>query len=321
MTTQSNTTPIRQPATASAGVAECSGRELSYDAFLHEFVAQNKPVVVHDAVPQWPALHKWTPAYFRGRFASKMVNIERWKQLSFADFIDQAEASTLEKPGPYMYRLFLHEHLPEVLPDLAPQSAYSFPRRYASPMMPARWRRPDGYQKLLFGGVGGRFPVTHFDADNAHATVTEIYGDKEFILFPPGDSPFMYASPLQPNFSLVKDPLNPDLVGFPLFAKATRYRTVLRPGDMVFVPCGWWHTARALSMSISVGMNILDRSNWNGFVSEVSRGPASPRSNARKIYLTGLGHALSAMERVQESLPSVAAALAIHRASRGQRLR
>lgn len=313
MTTFNDTAASHQTATASVLVSECNSRDLPYDDFLREFVARGKPVVVHDAISQWPALHKWTPAYFRSRFASKMVNIERWKQLTFADFIDQAEASTLDKPGPYMYRLFLHEHLPEVLPDVAPQCVYSFPRRYASPLMPARWKRPDGYQKLLFGGIGGHFPVTHFDADNAHATVAEVYGDKEFVLFPPSDSPYMYASPLQRNFSMVKDPLNPDLVHFPLFAKATRYRTVLRPGDMVFVPCGWWHTARALSMSISVGMNILDRSNWSGFVSEVCGSPTSPRSTARKIYLTGLGHALGASEVLQEKLPAVARALALPR--------
>ena len=292
-------------------VDERHSDDLPYDVFLRDYVRRGKPVVVQDAIADWPALAKWTPAYFRERFARKMVNVGYGDRLSFADFIDQAEASTVDKPGPYMYRLFLHEHLPEVLPDLSPQCSYSFPRRYASPLMPEYWRRPDGYQKLLIGGAGGRFPVTHFDSENAHATITEIYGDKEFILFPPSESPYMYPSPRQPNHSLISDPLKGDPARFPLFAKAKPYRTILRPGYMVFVPCGWWHTARALNMSISVGMNILDRSNWKGFVSDVSRSPSPGKAIAKKFYLTSLGHFLASAELLQERVPSLARLLAL----------
>jgi hypothetical protein len=81
---------------------------------------------------------------------------------------------------------------------------------------------------------------------------------------------------------------------------------------MVFVPCHWWHTARALSPSISVGMNILDRSNWAGFISEVFRPTARSLRPAKVInwmYWSALGHLLSALERAQDRYPAVARAL------------
>ncbi len=310
-----NETRVRAPA-ASRPIEERAAADLGYDAFVRDYVHGNRPVVVRNAAAAWPAIRTWTPDYFKTRFGSKMVQVSYDEKMSFTDFIDSVIASTHEKPGPYMYRLFLHEQLPEVLPDLAPQNPYAFPRRYASPLMMEYWRRPDGYLKLLIGGVGGRFPVMHFDGENAHATVTEIYGDKEFLVYAPSDTPYLYPSPERSNHSLVEDPQNQDLERFPLLAKATQYRAVLKPGDMVFVPCGWWHTARALSPSISVGMNILDRSNWDGFVSEVCgplERPIGPRKVAKRAYLRGLGHVLSVLERAQERFPSAAKSLVLPR--------
>ncbi len=288
---------------------------LPYDDFVRDYVRMNRPVVVRGAAADWPALKKWTPQYFKENFPDKPVQVSYRENIPFAEFIDRVEASTVEKPGPYMYRLFLHENLPEVLKDLYPQNPYAFPRRLASPLMLEYWRRPDGYLKLLIGGVGGGFPVLHFDTENAHATVTEIYGDKEFILFAPEDGPCLYPSPLQANHSRIKDPTSPDLTEFPLAARATCHRVMLHPGDMVFVPCGWWHTARVVTPSISVGMNLLDRSNWDGFVDEVCPKPVPlrPKAMLKSAYFGFLRYAFGLLEGLQTYAPGLARALVFPR--------
>jgi hypothetical protein len=287
--------------------------DLPYGDFVRDYMGKNRPVVVRNATAAWPAFRHWTPEFFKTRFGSKKVQISYDQAMPFGEFIDAVLASTEERPGPYMYRLFIHEHLPEILADLSPQNPYAFPRRYASPLMRTDWRRPDGYLKLLIGGVGGRFPVMHFDGENAHATVTEIYGDKEFLVYPPSDGQYLYPNPKLPNKSLIADPQHLDPDRFPLQAKATQYRAVLRPGDMVFVPCHWWHTARALSPSISVGMNIMDSSNWDGFLAELSR-PTDPlRRVLNSTYWTGVGHLLSMLEHVQDRHPSLARSLLLPR--------
>jgi len=296
----------------SRSIEERQAQDLPYDVFWRDYVQGKRPLIVRGAVSDWPALSKWTPEYFKRQFPSKMVQVSYNEQMNFSDFIDGVLASTDDAPGPYMYRLFVHEHLPEVLADLSPPNAYAFPRRYASPLMMEYWRRPDGYLKLLIGGVGGRFPVMHFDGEDAHATITEIYGDKEFIVYAPEDTPYLYASPKRANHSLVDDPRNQDLHSFPLLSKATQYRGILRPGDMVFVPCRWWHTARALSPSISVGMNTLDGSNWKGFVSDIC-GPLSlrPRQLLKRMYFEALGPLLSLLEGMQRKFPRAARQLMI----------
>ena len=283
--------------------------DLPYEAFLREYMVPRRPVHLRGAVASWPALAKWTPEYFKTRFATKQVAVSYKDRMPFAEFVDQVLASTVEKPGPYMFRLFLHEELPEVLPDLIPQNPYAFPGRYASPLMFEYYRRPDGYLKLLFGGIGGSFPVMHFDGDESHAAITEIYGDKEFLLYSPDDTPYLYPSPTRANHSLVDDPYEQDLARFPLLTKATQYRAYLKPGDTIFVPAGWWHSARAATTSISVCQNMVFAPDWNEFVHLTTGDSPSLKTRGKKAYLAAAGAVMSAMETVQRRFPRAAKAL------------
>jgi hypothetical protein len=154
----------------------------------------------------------------------------------------------------------------------------------------------------------------HFDGENAHATVTEIYGDKEMVMYPPSDGAYLYPDPKVPNKSQIADPHTIDVERFPLQAKATQHRGIIGPGDMVFIPSKWWHTARALSPSISVGMNILDESNWSGFVEDITRPvarPLKPSPVLNRIYWKGLGPLLSTLEQVQRRFPRLASSLRV----------
>ncbi|HEY0987413.1 MAG TPA: cupin-like domain-containing protein [Kofleriaceae bacterium] len=44
----------------------------------------------------------------------------------------------------------------------------------------------------------------------------------------------------------------PDLARHPRFADARVYDVTLAPGELLFVPVGWWHQVRALDPSITV---------------------------------------------------------------------
>jgi hypothetical protein len=140
----------------------------------------------------------------------------------------------------------------------------------------------------------------HFDTENMHAAITEIYGDKAFVMFPPEDTVNLYPREDIPNKTAIKDIDDVDLEKFPRFANATRYETILHPGDMVFVPSKWWHTARVVTTSISICQNMLDGSNWRGFVEEVCApgfGIPEWKRQAKRAYLTALGWMLALIER------------------------
>ena len=230
--------------------------------------------------------------------------------MPFDEFIDAVEASSDDKPGPYMFRCFVQETLPELLPEVMPKNQFIFSRRHASRLIPAKWYRPDGYLKLLIGGCGTKFPVIHFDGENAHAFITQIYGEKEFVVFSPDDSPYMYRTEFL-NQSAVDDPVHQDRVRFPLLAKATPYRTLLEPGDTIFVPSHWWHSARTVTPCISVCTNMLDSSNWDGFVAEVA---GSRRETPMRWRLHVSNVLMSAMESLQDHWPRLASTLRLPRA-------
>ena len=286
--------------------------QLSYEDFLSRYMHANRPVVISGVASDWAAMRTWTPENLKQRFGSQPVAVGYERNMPFDTFIDQVLESSPDKPGPYMYRSFLHEVLPELLPDVMPQNKYAFARRYASPLMPEKWRRPDGYLKLLIGGVGSKFPVMHYDGENSHAVITQIYGDKEFVVFPPDDGQYLYARKAFPNHSAVDDPIMQDRERWPLLAQAQPYRAVLKPGDMIFVPARWWHAARALSTSISVCTNTLDPSNWAGFQSEVVEEQAKTsqrKASQLKRRLTRIDKVLSRLERFQKRSTGLARAL------------
>ena len=288
-------------------VPKINARDLPYDAFLRDYVATNRPVVIQDAAPGWSALKNWTPEYFKNQFGEQIVEVTYGVKQKLADVIDGVLASTAEKPGPYLHKVIIHQHMPQLLPALSPENTYAFPRRFCSPLMPKRFHRPDGYLKLLIGGVGGKFPLMHFDSDNAHAMITEIYGDKEFVLFAPEDSAYVYPHENSPGTSQIDDLDHVDLKRFPEFPKATQYRVIIQPGEAMFVPSRWWHSARVVSTSVSVCTNMIHSTNWAGFVKvscEAPGGKTGPALLVKQVYLQVAGLIMSAIEKVQQAFPS-----------------
>ncbi len=67
------------------------------------------------------------------------------------------------------------------------------------------------------------------------------------------------------NKSAVDNIETPDLSRFPKFCSASGFRFKLYPGETLFVPAGWWHTARILTPSITVSINGANAANWKDF--------------------------------------------------------
>jgi ribosomal protein L16 Arg81 hydroxylase len=118
----------------------------------------------------------------------------------------------------------------------------------------------------------------------------QIYGKKEFIIYPPEQEEFLYPSSEKLNLSTVNDLDNPDLERFPLFAKSEPSNFVLEPGELLFIPSHWWHTTKMLTPCISVSANVLNESNWRELVGFVARGRRNPMvSFGSRVYLNCAG--------------------------------
>jgi lysine-specific demethylase 8 len=104
------------------------------------------------------------------------------------------------------------------------------------------------------GWIGPAGTVTGYHVDWGDNVLAQICGRKEVRLVAPKYSKYMYPSKRfdQGTMSSDMDVDNLDADRFPLFAKATEYRVVIHPGEMLFIPRGWWHYVRSLDKSISV---------------------------------------------------------------------
>jgi lysine-specific demethylase 8 len=80
-----------------------------------------------------------------------------------------------------------------------------------------------------------------------------VVGSKYIRLYAPDQTPKLYANThtLTSNTSQV-DCENPDLTRFPLFSSAEYWECVLGEGATLYIPPGWWHYVRSLSVSFSV---------------------------------------------------------------------
>jgi hypothetical protein len=57
------------------------------------------------------------------------------------------------------------------------------------------------------------------------------------------------------------DPAHPDLTRFPLFRQAHPFTTILKPGDLMYLPPDWWHYTTCLDDSIGVSFSFINRTN------------------------------------------------------------
>ena len=272
---------------------------MSYEEFAKEHLFANYPVVIGDACDAWSAKNKFTPEFFRKHYSDREVSIGG-KTYNFGDYIDWMLTGTEANPAPYPCTLQIEQDYPELLPDVLPRLKYAMPDRIQHRIFPKRLLAGANTLEIFFGSPGARFPYVHYDYMSLHAYITQLYGQKEFTVIPPSQTAYVYPKPGDAWVSEVDDIWNPDLEKYPLFAKATPVTFVVGPGETLFIPCGWWHTARSLTPTISVALDALNASNWDKFSREVNdnmklRKPGLAK--AVKLYLSVLGGIFDAVEK------------------------
>jgi hypothetical protein len=247
--------------------------DLSYQEFAEKYLFANKPVILTNACKHWAAVGKWSPDFFKDKCGDTTVTIND-KAYTVREYIDILHASTEQKPAPYMRNQNIAKVFPELLADVKPVPPHFEPNwvldSYALPQLD-RLMRINSVTEVYIGGPGGTFPVIHFDSMYTHACLTQLYGQKELYLWAPDQSPYMYATKRN-NVSDVNDAENPDLEKYPLFAKAVGGKVTIGPGDTAFIPSGWWHTARMLTESITVSVNVVNASNWDDVSKDIVEG-------------------------------------------------
>ncbi len=165
-----------------------------------------------------------------------------------------------------------------------------------SRLLPKRYL--DGLHDLevFIGGPGGAFPYLHYDYLGLFAYINMVVGSKEFTIYSPDQEPFLYVDPEVPWTSTVENHHEPDLAKYPLLAQTRPLKVVLTAGETLFIPSGWWHTARSLTPSISVAFDQLCSSNWGFFTRDCCRTRRGVKRTVTRAILGAAGALLNVKE-------------------------
>lgn len=268
---------------------------LQHTVFIKDYLNPCLPVVIPDATKGWKAHEKWTPDFFIKAFGDRIVKVKD-TDYKMKDLLELIMASTAEKPAPYLNEVNIPSKFPELMTDIKPYLHYAMPDRLRSRFIPKSWGFRDGIIELLIGGKGTQFPVLHYDGFHMHTFITQVRGDKEFFFYSPDQSPFMYPEEHIINRSRINNAFNPDYEKFPLFRNAKASSIIVKEGETIFIPSGWWHTTRILSLSIAVSINIINNKMWNSYVNDyfaIHNNLSPVKRKALRLYLNTAGVLMS----------------------------
>jgi hypothetical protein len=202
--------------------------------------AQGLPFLTTGLVKRWP-LSALPPEILRERYSHVPVRARvgdyintafaadrAMQDMSMGEYLDLVDSGVHALP-PYLGNLELRElnslcHWPTYFDKMGP---------------PRFWVGPAG-------------TVTPLHCDYDDNIFAQIWGTKRIFLSPPHHDEFLY--PREANailFGSPFDPEAPDFDKFPLARQATMIEVIVNPGDMLYVPAGWYHQVRALTFSLS----------------------------------------------------------------------
>ncbi len=278
---------------------------LGYAEFVASYRRPRRPVILTDAASAWPLYGKADPDYFRRHFGQQVVRV-RGQDYRLGELLDLLQASTPERPGPYPCKFAMAVDFPGLLEQVEPRFACSLPDRQGSALLPQRLFHGVNNLEIFFGGPGGEFPYLHYDVMRLHAWITQLYGDKEFTVYAPGQEHLLYVNPEIPWQSSIENHHHPDFERYPLLRQAVSQKILVRAGETLFLPCGWWHTARSLTPTISVAFDQLGADNWSDFIGDVV-------ADRRRLGVAAKGEVLGAYLRAVGMLMRITELFGAHR--------
>jgi len=184
---------------------------------------------------------------------------------NLADYIDAFRKGDIKLP--YLRHISLNRMAASIRPFIKDPDAFT-PNWVTSP-----WLDRLGGPELFIGQAGTTFGHVHRDHANVHVGFVQLEGEKEFILFPPDNEPYLYSFegrefPYQNRATRVRYVDLHDYERFPLLRKASPRRIVLRAGQALLMPANWWHTTYNLTDSVSYSIRIVNSTNVVGCIGE-----------------------------------------------------
>lgn len=202
--------------------------------------AEGLPFVITGLVGRWP-LSSLTPQTLRDCFGELQVRARVGDYINTAFAPDRA----MQDMSLLAYLELVADHAQDLPPYVGNLELRELNRLCH---WPAYFKKM-GPPRFWLGPAGTVTPL-HCDYDDN--IFAQIWGSKRIFLAPPHHDEFLY--PREANailFGSPFDPEAPDFEKFPLARQAAMTECIMQPGELLYVPAGWYHQVRALTFSLS----------------------------------------------------------------------
>jgi hypothetical protein len=224
---------------------------VSQGEFLERYYAANRPVILTGLLADSPACQWWTPEYLAEICGDATVQVMVGRQgdprYELNSDSHKHEISMSEYVNMLLYGGATNDYY------LVANNAF-FERAETQtlfnevPQLPEYLDHSNSQRRIfLWFGPAGTVTPLHHDVMNIMAA--QIFGRKRFTLIAPEQTPYVYNE--MAVYGEV-DCKNPDYSRHPLYWQTTPLDVILEPGEVLFIPVGWWHYVESLETSIMV---------------------------------------------------------------------
>jgi lysine-specific demethylase 8 len=211
------------------------------------------PILIQESMSHWKAICSWNEESLKLRFGDEMIEASWSNDLTFRGDPENG------------FKKFEECKFSELLDVLAGRvtttrkyyvQAFPFTGSFASLLgdiqIPEYLNKYDLRWTNLWIGAAGNISALHFDYVNN--LLCQVHGEKRIVLYSPEQSEYLYPFSKDSCIPFVAqvDIDHPRYSEFPRFIKARQTEATLGPGDILFIPNGWWHQVYSRSFSISV---------------------------------------------------------------------
>ena len=222
-------------------------RNITLDEFNSEYLYKGIPVILEGKLTDWPALHAWTPQFFKTHFPdvplSAIVNQPEKGSIGFLRHEEYVREISFSKVVDLLEQQEEKCRIGEVPIDMLPgiDKYFDF-----NDFLDSR----NKINTTLFW-IGSRGTKSNLHWDMWDNFLAEIYGTKTVVLYSPQQTKYLYPFEGYVRASRI-DPYYPDFDTYPKYRDVSVQIGKLEPGDMLFFPKGWWHHLRNVDPTIAL---------------------------------------------------------------------
>jgi hypothetical protein len=256
-------------------IQRINGESTTIEEFIEKYESRDIPVIVTNSTNQWPAFGKWTKKdYLKSKLLTTQLRATSAAAplsatFSIEEYFKYSDETKEEAPLYLFERDFVN-----IAEDL--KNDYFVPSFFNSSInkktdlfhLLGDKKRPD-YKWLIIGPPRSG-SIFHIDPNQTNAWNVCIKGRKKWIFYPPNTTPPGVESSLDGADVAVPISTGEWLLSFWKYHLEARnnsdvskrpLETVVEPGEIMFVPHGYWHMVVNLDECIALTHNYVSTSN------------------------------------------------------------